>query len=167
MEFYSKDKKTALEAKGLAQFIAFGPVVFQVAKTVRDTGILITIEDHTHSGGITIEEIVEKVKLPHYGVRVLLESSLGIGLIIVNDGKYTLTKTGYFILHDPLTRVNMDFIQDVNYKGLFHLEESIKNGKPEGLKELGNWPTIYEGLSQLPPYIQKSWFAFDHFFSDT
>lgn len=166
MEFYSKDTKTALEAKGLAQFIAFGPVVFQVAKTVRDTGILLTIEDSA-SKGITIEEIVEKVKLPHYGVRVLLESSLGIGLIIVKDGKYTLTKTGYFILHDPLTRVNMDFIQDVNYKGLFHLEESIRNEKPEGLKELGNWPTIYEGLSQLPANIQKSWFAFDHFFSDT
>jgi len=166
MEFYSKDTKTALEAKGLAQFIAFGPVVFQVAKTVRDTGILLAIEDSA-SKGITIEDIVEKVNLPHYGVRVLLESSLGIGLIIVKDGKYSLTKTGYFILHDPLTRVNMDFIQDVNYKGLFHLEESIRNEKPEGLKELGNWPTIYEGLSQLPASIQKSWFAFDHFFSDT
>ena len=45
MEFFSKDTKTALEAKGLAQFIAFGPVVFQVAKTVRDTGILTVIED--------------------------------------------------------------------------------------------------------------------------
>jgi hypothetical protein len=166
MEFYSKDTKTAIEAKGLAQFIAFGPVVFQVAKVVRDTGILTTIEDSGPAGGITIEDIVEKVKLPHYGVRVLLESSLGIGLIVVSDGKYTLTKTGHFILHDPLTRANMDFIQDVNYKGLFHLEESIRNEKPEGLKELGNWPTIYEGLSQLPPHIQKSWFAFDHFFSD-
>jgi hypothetical protein len=167
MEFYRKDTKTAIEAKGLAQFISFGPVVFQVAKVVRDTGILTTIEESVSTGGITIEHIVEKVALPHYGVRVLLESSLGIGLIIVNDEKYTLTKTGHFILHDPLTRVNMDFMQDVNYKGLFHLEESIKTGKPAGLKELGNWPTIYEGLSQLPPYIQKSWFAFDHFFSDT
>jgi len=166
MKLFSKDTKTALEAKGLAQFIAFGPVVFQVAKVMRDTGILKVIEDAV-SKGLTLEEIVEKVKLPHYGVRVLIESSLGIGLIVVNNEKYTLTKTGYFILHDPLTRVNMDFIQDVNYKGLFHLEDSIRNEKPEGLKELGNWPTIYEGLSQLPPDIQKSWFAFDHFFSDT
>ncbi|HRQ49542.1 MAG TPA: class I SAM-dependent methyltransferase, partial [Agriterribacter sp.] len=29
-----------------------------------------------------------------------------------------------------------------------------------------NWTTIYEGLSQLPAHVQKSWFAFDHFFSD-
>ena len=40
MNFFKKDKKSALEAKGLAQFIAFGPVVFQVAKVMRDKGIL-------------------------------------------------------------------------------------------------------------------------------
>ncbi len=166
MKFFKKDHKTAIEAKGLAQFIAFGPLVFQVSKVMRDTGILKVIEDAA-SEGITIEDIVSKVKLPHYGVRVLLESSLGIGLIVVNHEKYTLSKTGYFILHDPLTRVNMDFVHDVCYKGLFHLGASIETGKPEGLKELGDWPTIYEGLSQLPAHIQKSWFAFDHFFSDT
>lgn len=60
----------------------------------------------------------------------------------------------------------MDFVQDVNYKGIFHLEESIKTGKPEGLTELGEWKTIYEGLSQLPEHVQKSWFSFDHYFSD-
>ncbi|WP_152268786.1 methyltransferase [Agriterribacter humi] len=166
MEFFKKDSKTALEAKGLAQFIAFGPVVFQVAKVMRDTGILSIIEESA-STGITIEEIETRVQLPHYGVRVLLESSLGIGLVLENNGKYTLTRTGYFILHDPLTKVNMDFVHDVCYKGLFDLDKSIQNGKPEGLKEFGDWPTIYEGLSQLPAHVQKSWFAFDHFFSDT
>jgi ubiquinone/menaquinone biosynthesis C-methylase UbiE len=60
----------------------------------------------------------------------------------------------------------MDFINDVNYNGLSHLDESIATGKPAGLKEFGNWKTIYEGLSQLPDQVQKSWFAFDHFFSD-
>ena len=54
------------------------------------------------------------------------------------------------MLHDPLTITNMDFVQDVNYKGLFYLDESIKTGKPAGLKEFGEWQTIYEGLSQLP-----------------
>ncbi len=39
MKFFSEDNKTALEAKGLAQWIAFGPVVFQVAR-MRNTGIL-------------------------------------------------------------------------------------------------------------------------------
>src|SRR6185312_902381 len=86
--------------------------------------------------------------------------------VTLDSDKYKITKTGYFILHDELTRVNMDFVQDVCYKGLFWLDESIQTGKPEGLKELGDWTTVYEGLSQLPPHIQKSWFAFDHFFSD-
>ena len=166
MQFFSTDTKTALESKNLAQFIAFGPVVFQVARVLRNSGILKEIED-SGPQGLTLEAIVEKVQLPHYGVRVLLESGLGIGLVVFNNDTYKITKTGHFILHDPLTNVNMNFIHDVNYKGLFYLEESIKTGKPEGLKTLGDWPTIYEGLSQLPPHIQKSWFGFDHFFSDT
>lgn len=165
MNFYSKDNKTALEAKGLAQWIAFGPVVFQVARVLRNSGILNTLLE-SRSVGLTLEEIRNKVKLPHYGVRILLESGLGIGLVTITDEKYFITKTGYFICKDPLTRVNMDFIHDVCYKGLFALDKSIETGKPEGLKEFGDWDTIYEGLSSLPAEVQKSWFAFDHFFSD-
>ena len=165
MNFFSKDKKSAFEAKEAAQWIAFGPVIFQAASVLRNSGILKVIEE-SGSSGLTIEEIAEKVKLPLYGVRVLLESGLGLGLVLVNDKKYTLGKTGYFILNDPLTKTNMDFVHDVNYKGLFYLDESIKTGKPAGLKEFGEWQTIYEGLSQLPEHVQKSWFSFDHFFSD-
>jgi ubiquinone/menaquinone biosynthesis C-methylase UbiE len=60
----------------------------------------------------------------------------------------------------------MDFIHDVCYNGMFYLDESIRSGKPEGLKVFGEWPTIYEGLSRLPQQVQKSWFGFDHFYSD-
>jgi len=165
MKFFSKDKKSAFEAKEAAQWIAFGPVIFQVARVLRNSGILTVIED-SGTTGLTNEEIAEKVKLSNYGVRVLLESGLGLGLVLVNDKKYTLGKTGHFILHDPLTITNMDFMHDVNYKGLFYLDESIETGKAAGLKEFGDWSTIYEGLSQLPPHVQKSWFSFDHFFSD-
>ncbi len=166
MNFFSKDKKSAFEAKSTAQWIAFGPVIFQAARVLRDAGILTEIENSGPAGGTTLAEIAGKLSLPIYGVRVLLESGLSMGLVLVNDKKYTLAKTGYFILHDPLTRTNMDFIHDVNYKGLFALDESIKTGKPAGLKEFGEWTTIYEGLSQLPEQVQKSWFSFDHFFSD-
>jgi hypothetical protein len=102
MQFFSTDKKSAIEAKEMAQFIAFGPVIFQVARVMRNSGILHEIEA-SGKDGLTIEQIVEKVQLPHYGVRILLESSLGIGLIIVNDDKYRIAKTGHFILHDALT----------------------------------------------------------------
>jgi ubiquinone/menaquinone biosynthesis C-methylase UbiE len=165
MNFFSKDNKTAFEAKEAAQWIAFGPVIFQVARALCNLGILEIIED-SGEGGLRLEEISEKTKLSHYGVRVLLESGLSMGLVIINEHKYTIAKTGHFILHDGLTKVNMNFVNDICYKGLFHLEESIETGKAAGMKELGNWPTIYEGVAKLPEELQKSWFGFDHFFSD-
>ena len=65
-----------------------------------------------------------------------------------------------------MTRVNFNFTQDVCYNGLFHLKEAIREGTPAGLKMLGEWNTVYEGLSLLPDKIKKSWFDFDHFYSD-
>jgi ubiquinone/menaquinone biosynthesis C-methylase UbiE len=166
LDFYKNDPATAIEAKHMAQIIAHGPILFQAARILRDKGILQAVED-AKSEGISLQEIVAKVNLSEYGVRVLLEAALGLHLVrYADDEKFTITKTGYFILHDPLTNVNMNFVQDVCYKAMFHLEESIESGKPEGLKELGPWKTVYEGLSQLPPKIQKSWFEYDHFFSD-
>ncbi|WP_114790343.1 methyltransferase [Niabella yanshanensis] len=163
--FYAKDKRSAIDAKHHAQVIAHGPIVFQVARLLRDKGILKVIENH--KTGINLAGIVEQTKVPEYGTRVLLEAGLGMEMVTVDeDGKYYLAKTGYFILHDPLTNVNMNFVQDICYKGLFHLEEAIDTGKPAGLKELGSWNTVYEGLSQLQPQQQKSWFEYDHFFSD-
>jgi O-methyltransferase domain len=165
MKFFTRDNKTAIEAKGLAQWIAFGPVVFQVARVMRNTGILRILLEKG-SPGLTLEELREQAKLPVYGLRILLESALGIGLVIINEDRYTITKTGTYIHNDPLTNVNMDFIHDVCYKGLFALDKSIETGKPEGLKVFGEWDTIYEGLSSLPAKAKKSWFAFDHYFSD-
>ncbi len=165
MKCFSEDNLSAFEAKETAQWIAFGPVIFQVARVLRNTGILKLIES-SGTAGINIKEIAEQTGNSVYGVRVLLESGLGMGLVLVNDKKYTLAKTGYFILHDALTKTNMDFVHDVNYKGLFYLDESIETGKPVGLKAFGEWGTIYEALSQLPKHVQKSWFDFDHFFSD-
>jgi len=165
MKFFKKDNKTALEAKGLAQWIAFGPVVFQVSRVMRNSGILRILLEKG-SEGLTLEEIRDQVNLPVYGVRILLESSLGIGLVVINGDKYTITKTGTYIHNDPLTNVNMNFMHDVCYQGLFALDKSIETGKPEGLKVFGEWTTIYEGLSSLPASVQKSWFAFDHYFSD-
>ncbi len=165
MAFFESDNKTALESKELAQWISFSPVVFQVARVLRNTGILQALLEKG-SDGLTQSEIQALVQLPVYGVRILLESGLGIGLVTFHDNHYAITKTGVFIQNDALTNVNMDFVHDVCYKGLFALDKSIETGKPEGLKEFGDWDTIYDGLSSLPPDVQKSWFAFDHFFSD-
>ena len=164
MDFFETDKLSALEAKEKAQWLAFAPVVFQSTRVLRDSGILKEVESSVQ--GLTLEEITQKINLPAYGVRVLVEAALGIGLLTFRDERYFATKLASFILHDKLTRVNMDFIHDVCYNGMFYLEESIKTGKPEGLKVFGEWPTVYEALSKLPQQVQKSWFAFDHFYSD-
>ncbi len=164
MNFFETSELTALQAKEKAQWIAFAPVVFQTARVLRNTGVLAIIE--AEKEGITLEEVVEKSKLPHYGVRVLMEAGLGTELLTCKDNVYKVTKTAFFILHDNLTQINMDFVHDVCYNGMFFLEESIRNEKPEGLKVFGKWPTIYEGLSKLPKHVQQSWFGFDHFFSD-
>jgi ubiquinone/menaquinone biosynthesis C-methylase UbiE len=166
MTFFEKEKLSALQAKEEAQWITFAPFVFQATRLLRNSGILSLVESHRE--GITLEQITEKIELPAYGVRVLVEAALGIGLLNLKDGKYKITKTTYFILHDELTKVNMDFTHDVCYNAMFYLEESIKNQKPEGLKVFGKWNTIYEALStNLPEKVKESWFAFDHFYSDT
>jgi ubiquinone/menaquinone biosynthesis C-methylase UbiE len=165
MDFFTKDTRNALQAKEYAQWIAFAPMVFQATKSLRDTGILKQIEIARKSG-INLDQLVEKVNLPMYGVRVLVEAGLGIGLITVNENKYSITKAGYFVLNDELTRVNFDFTSDVCYEGMMALDKSIQNKKPEGLKVLGKWNTIYEGLSILPEPAKESWFRFDHYYSD-
>jgi ubiquinone/menaquinone biosynthesis C-methylase UbiE len=162
---YNEDKMTALEAMGQAQWLAFAPVVFQAARALRNLGILHAIEE-TKNQGLTLEEIKAECQLSNYGARVLCESGLAIGLLYTHDDKYFLTKTACFFISDKLTEANCDFINDVCYQGLFHLEESIKTGKPEGLKVFGEWPTVYEALSKLPPKVQDSWFKFDHYYSD-
>lgn len=166
-EKYTKEQLSAREAQRMAEFIAWGPVVFQVARIVVKWGILDMIRDS--SEGLTQKEIVEKTRQSDYAIKCLIEASLSIGLILVDreTERYTLSKTGWFLLNDRATKVNMAFNHDVNYEGLFHLEESLKEGKPVGLKHFGDWPTIYEGLSQLPGQVQKSWFGFDHFYSDS
>lgn len=165
MSFFTKDTKRALEAIDLAQWIAFAPIVFQASLALRDLGILEKISE-SKTNGLTIEEIEAKTKVPHYGTRVLVEAGLGIGLLIRNNGRYAITKTGLFILNDEMTRVNMDFTQDVCYEGMFTLKDSILKGKSTGLSVFGNWQTVYEALAHLPKQAQKSWFAFDHFYSD-
>ena len=165
MNFFSKDTRSALEAIDLAQWIAFAPIVFQASLALRDLRILEKVSE-SKANGLTIEEIEEKTNLPHYGVRVLVEAGLGIGLLIRNNGKYTITKTGLFLMNDAMTKVNMDFTQDVCYEGMYTLKESIIKEKSTGLSVFGSWKTVYEALAHLPKQAQTSWFAFDHFYSD-
>ena len=157
---YADEQCSAREAQRQAEFIAFGPIVFQVSRLMVKWGILELLRDEA----LTSDEIAQRVGISPYAAKCLLEASLTIGSVLVEPetGRYGISKTGWFLLNDPATRVNLDF-----YLGMYDLEEALREGRPAGLKRLGDWPTVYEGLSRLPEDARRSWFAFDHFYSDS
>lgn len=163
---YTKDSLSAYDAQAKAEFIAWGPMVFQASRLMIKYGILDLLCNA--NTGITREAICQRTGLSDYAAKCLLEAGLCIGIVLIDTktDHFTLSKTGWFLLNTPFTRANIDFNHDVNYEGMFNLDESLIYGKPEGLKHFGSWPTIYEGLSELPEQVQKSWFGFDHFYSD-
>jgi ubiquinone/menaquinone biosynthesis C-methylase UbiE len=162
---FSIDPNTAFEAKSIAQKIAFSPFVFQASLAARDLGLLEAVEN-SGDMGLNALEISEKTGVSSYGVKVLLDMGLSAGLVLLREERYVLAKVGYFMLHDPMTKVNFNFTKDVCYEALGSLEDSVKNGTPEGLKVFGDWETLYPFLGQLPPPAKKSWFDFDHYYSD-
>lgn len=164
---YTKERLSAREAQRQAEFIAFGPVIFQTARIMLKLGIMDMIRDSEN--GLTIKEVAEKADISEYASKCLLEASLCIGILLVDPetGRFRISKTGWFLINDPAAKVNISFNHHVNYRGWFNLEESLLEGKPVGLKTLGDWPTVYEGLSSLPDEIRKSWLDFDHFYSDS
>lgn len=191
---YYEDKIRAIDAKVEAIKIAFSPMTFQAIRALIELGLLQKISD-AGDNGITIKELAASSGISEYGVGVLCEMALGMGVLKIrcdavagttqdvdserlseqtcceNDtsslGRLVLGKIGWFLLEDDCTRVNFNFTNDICYKGAFNLIDSVKNGKPEGLKNFGeNWTTVYEALSTLPEREKKSWFEFDHFYSD-
>ncbi|MBI2257952.1 MAG: SAM-dependent methyltransferase [Flavobacteriia bacterium] len=157
----------ALEAKNEAQKIAFSPFVFQTAVCLIELGILEFINENKRINPVTIVDIAKKLNLSEYGVKVLVEMAVSAEILEENENKQlTLSKTGLFLLMDKMTRVNLHFTNDICYEGLYHLKEAITTGKPAGLKMLGDWQTIYIGLSKLTDKQKKSWFDFDHYYSD-
>jgi hypothetical protein len=162
---YTKDTLSALDAITEAQRIAFAPMLFQTARCLRNANVL-TYLDKQGKAGATIEEITTHVSLSEYAISVLLDMGLSGRIVICKEGRYYLSKVGHYLLHDSMTRVNMDFTQDVCYQGLFFLDQSLKETKPAGLKVFSDAETIYPVLSQLPSPVRKSWFAFDHYYSD-
>ncbi len=148
-----------------AQKIAFAPFVFQTTVSLRRLGVFDFIFDSKRP--VSQKEISAALSISEYALSVLLEIAESAEIVHRDEqDNYELTKIGYFLNYNKMSEVNINFTQDVCYTGLFHLEDTIRSGKPEGLKEFGNWNTIYEGLSHLPRRAQKSWFAFDHFYSD-
>ncbi|MCL1815253.1 MAG: class I SAM-dependent methyltransferase [Treponema sp.] len=174
-ESFSADKIRAVDAKFEAQKIAFSPLVFQAVRAMLELGLLKAISDSGEKG-LGLDDAAEKTGISPYGIKVLLEAALGVNIVKTipetKEDRFVLGKTGWFLLEDEMTRVNFSFVNDVCYKGAFELAQSVKSGKPLGLEVFGSegktpgGTTIYEVLSSLPEQVKKSWFAFDHYYSD-
>ncbi len=162
----SNKKLSALDAMSQAQMLTFYPFVFQAVVAAKRLGILSYLDNN--KGYSDIQIISKETSISEYGVKILLDMLCKIQVVERNkDDQFILGSVGFFMLNDEQTAINLDFVQDVCYKGAFHLTESIKKQKPIGLKELGDWDTIYDGLLDLPKEVSKSWFNFDHFYSDS
>jgi ubiquinone/menaquinone biosynthesis C-methylase UbiE len=165
MKIESTDPISLIEARFEAQKIAFGPLIFQAARLLRDLGILEALR--ANRSGLTLEEIAGKVDASRYGVVVLLEAGLAAGMVRQDGDRYLLTTTGACILKDDLTRINMDFVHHGCYQAMFYLEDSIRCGEPAGLQKIfGDFKTIYPALSTLPEPVRQSWLRWDHYYSD-
>jgi SAM-dependent methyltransferase len=162
---FDHDPLTALQAMTAAQQLAFGPLAFQASSVLRDRGVLSALAEAVPDG-LALETVAGKTGLSTYAARVLLEAGLGLHIVWRRDDRFHLGKLGRFLLEDEMTRVNFDFTRDVCYQAAAHLDQSLVEGRPAGLKTLGPWATLYEGLSKLDEPARSSWFDFDHFYSD-
>lgn len=163
--WYQEDPMSALEAKEAATRLAFAPVAFQAALSLRDLGLLAAL-DAAGASGLDLTDVAVHSGVSVYGCGVLLDMGLSARVVSQRDGRFRLTRMGHFLLHDGMTRANMDFTAEVCWRPLAHLSQAIRERLPVGLSEFGRWPTIYQGLSQLPEPARRAWFAFDHYYSD-
>jgi hypothetical protein len=163
---FSPARQSAFDARFEAQKIAFAPVVFECVRYAWKRGMLQAIADAGDTG-LSVEGLAATGRWTSYALKVVLETCLSAGVVYLEEGRDVLDKAGFVILTDPITQVNIDFNHDVCYQALFSLEASLDAEKPLGLKVFGDWPTVYEGLAQFPEPARGSWFAFDHYYSDT
>ena len=158
-------RKRVPEQYHLVHQLAFSPLLFQAAMAARNMGVLKAVHA-SQTDGVVPAEVAARADVSLYASRVLLEGCLALALVALEGGRYRITDAGTLWLFDKMTNVNANFVQDVCYAGASRLEDSLRTAAPEGLKVFGAWSTIYEGLTELPPAVQKSWFEFDHFYSD-
>lgn len=163
---FSADFQAAFAARFEAQKIAFGPIVFQCVRHAWKSGMLKALADAGEAGR-ALDDMSATGRWSCYQLKVVLESCLSAGVVYLQGGNYVLDKVGFCVLTDAITQININFMHDVCYQGMFDLDRSLREEKPIGLQALGDWPTLYEGMSRLPEPAKTSWFEFDHYYSDT
>lgn len=181
---YTEDRLSARDAQQMAFLYAWGPAVFQTARLLVEWGILEQIDNAQCSmhddgspvhrftdspvTGLTIDEVAEKTGQSRLSVACLMEAGLTTRILLIDPEteRYRLSKIGWFLLHDEMIHVDQTFCQQVNYEGMFRMDEALRTNQPVGLEHFGSWPTIYEALSNLPQPVREAWLNYDHYFSD-
>lgn len=158
-------RRSAVTARSRAQQLAFAPIIFYAAAAMRNTGLLACLNE-ADDGGLTVSELSRRSGLSAYAVSVLMDLAVDADIVKREGDGLLLDDLGYFLMNDTMTQVNMNFVQNVCYKALPFLEQSLVEGRPAGLHTLGDWPNVYEGLSKLEEPARSSWFEFDHYYSD-
>lgn len=139
--------------------------MFQALRVLWKTGALTAIEA-AGDDGLDVSAIARAAAMSDYGAGVLCDAAASAGALDALDHGYRITATGSMLLHDRLTQVNVDFVHDVCYQGMFHLDAAIREGRPAGLEVFSDADTIYQCVPDLPERARTSWYAFDHYYSD-
>ncbi len=152
------------EARTLAHAQAMAPFLFQAARAAKHLGVLQILRKTS----LNAQAVAQATGLPLTSVEVLLDACLAGQLVTeTTAGLWSLTTVGEVWLLDPHLAIDVEFTHAVCWPGLADLGEALRQAKPAGLAKFGPWPTIYQGLAQLPPAIRHAWFAYDHFHSDS
>src|SRR5574344_1832868 len=156
-------KQELINALTEAQKIAFAPLTFQAVGTMLELGMLKEIDTNP----ISANALIEKLNHSEYAIKTLLEVGESVGVVKNKDDIFEITPLGKAFLYDEMTRVNFNFVKDVCFLGASELSKSFNDKTPYGLKGLfKEGKTIYPYLSQLPDKVRKSWYEFDHYYSD-
>ncbi len=158
-----KKKSSKIDALNHAQNIAFAPLTFQAVATMLDLGILKLLASSPSS----VEKVMKELKLSEYIVTTLFDVATAAKLIDKKGDLYELTDLAEAFLYDEMTIANFNFTKDVCYLGASELTESFVSEKPVGLhKFFSDAETIYPIVPKLPESVKKSWYDFDHFYSN-
>src|SRR5688572_446676 len=149
-----------------AQQLAFAPVSFMTAYCLKRMLVLDALYE-AMGEGLAANAVAEQCHISSYAAKLLLESGLAIGAVREIDGLFHLSKLGHILRRDQMTDVNFEFIYQVCYKGLFHLEDALRKGQPSGLHTISSAETVYQGLQSLKSAEKKAWLDFDHYYSDS
>ena len=84
--FQDAQNLSTVEALYEAQKIAFAPIVFQVARVLRDTNILNILSKNKN--GLSIEELSSISDLSIYAIKVLSETAISANILYEKDNNH-------------------------------------------------------------------------------